>query len=45
MSIIASFIIGLVIGAVGGFLVGFLMYRNNAKKLQDTESQIKNIGG
>lgn len=45
MGAMIGFVIGIIIGAIGGFLVGFLMYRNNAKTLQDTESQIKNIGG
>lgn len=38
-----SQVICLFIGAVIGFGVGFLVFRNNAKRLQKTEVDIKNM--
>lgn len=38
-----SQVIYLFIGAAVGFIVGFLFFRNNSKRLQKTEIDIKNM--
>ena len=38
-----SQVICLFIGAFIGFIIGFLVFRNNAKRLQKSELDIKNL--
>ena len=38
-----SQVICLFIGAAVGFIIGFLVFRNNAKRLQKTEIDIKKM--
>jgi hypothetical protein len=39
----AYFFLGLVIGAVGGFVVGALVYRNNVKRFQKNEADLRKL--
>ena len=38
-----GYVICIACGLVVGFLIGFLVYRNNSKKLKDTENGIVDV--